>query len=117
MRIDQAEYIVAQYGIWCRTATGVPRYKSPLLAMMRELGVYDSKVTCAIDDDTALQVDGFLAALQKDEPEIVKALMLRYVRGVSYRNMVMYGISRAEGYLRVQQGIASLASCFRVLAS
>lgn len=114
MRIEEADFMLWQYGHWCRSGLDQIGCQSPTLAMMREMGVLQmQQATALISDERALLVDGLLADLSKYQPSNVKALLAYYVMGRGYRGVAQeIGYSYADARVAVRAGLAAVAACF-----
>lgn len=114
MRIEEADFMLWQYGLWCRSGLDRLGYQSPLLAMMREMGVLQmQKANAVISDERALLVDGLLADLSKHQSSHVKALLAYYAMGKGYRGVAQeLGCSYSDARVAVRAGLAAVATCF-----
>lgn len=61
--LGDTEYLLEQWGWWRMDGMGVPRYVSPLLALMRDKVQMASPSSYVITDDQALAVDSAMAKL------------------------------------------------------
>ncbi|MHC8321221.1 antiterminator Q family protein [Pseudomonas sp. GB2N2] len=61
--LGDTEYLLEQWGWWRMDGMGVPRYVSPLLALMRDNVQMASTASYVITDDQALAVDSAVAKL------------------------------------------------------
>jgi len=61
--LGDTEYLLEQWGWWRMDGMGVPRYVSPLLALMRDNVQMPSTSSYVITDDQALAVDSAVAKL------------------------------------------------------
>ena len=61
--LGDTEYLLEQWGWWRMDGMGVPRYVSPLLALMRDNVQMPSTASYVITDDQALSVDSAMAKL------------------------------------------------------
>lgn len=81
----------------------------------KALNLESSHRVAAINDDLALQVDKYLSLLGRDEPTVLKVLLLKYVGGLSYREISsITRVGRTEVFNKIQVGLASLAASFRI---
>jgi hypothetical protein len=73
-----AQNLLTQWGVWTWQNTGVPRYVSPLLAMMRDAipGVHGK--SAAISDEDAEEISAILARLNQRYPKSYEAIELYY---------------------------------------
>lgn len=66
--LGDTEYLLEQWGWWRMDGMGIPRYVSPLLALMRDKVQMASPSSYVITDDQALAVDSAMAKLtQRNE--------------------------------------------------
>lgn len=66
--LGDTEYLLEQWGWWRMDGMGIPRYVSPLLALMRDKVQMASPSGYVITDDQALAVDSAMAKLtQRNE--------------------------------------------------
>jgi hypothetical protein len=63
--LGDTEYLLEQWGSWRMSGMGVPRYVSPLAALMNQCCAEPSAMTYVITDDAAMVVDSILARLIK----------------------------------------------------
>jgi hypothetical protein len=63
--LGDTEYLLEQWGSWRMSGMGVPRYVSPLAALMNHCSPEPSSLTYVITDDAAMVVDSILARLIK----------------------------------------------------
>ncbi|MDH0745751.1 antiterminator Q family protein [Pseudomonas sp. GD03842] len=63
--LGDTEYLLEQWGSWRMSGMGVPRYVSPLAALMNHCSSEPSKLTYVITDDAAMVVDSIIARLIK----------------------------------------------------
>ncbi len=63
--LGDTEYLLEQWGSWRMSGMGVPRYVSPLAALMNQCCPVPSALTYVITDDAAMVVDSILARLIK----------------------------------------------------
>ncbi|WP_110949668.1 antiterminator Q family protein [Pseudomonas bohemica] len=68
--LGDTEYLLEQWGSWRMSGMGVPRYVSPVAAMMNQFNPEPSSQTYVITDDLAMIVDGVLARLTKREQQM-----------------------------------------------
>jgi hypothetical protein len=63
--LGDTEYLLEQWGSWRMSGMGVPRYVSPLAALMNQCSPEPSCLTYVITDDAAMVVDSILSRLIK----------------------------------------------------
>lgn len=111
--LGDTEYLLEQWGWWRMDGMGVPRYVSPLLALMRDNVQMPSTASYVITDDQALVVDSAVAKLTQRKGQMGLFLWLYFgakwtmVRvgesaGISERSareMIKAGVGFIDGYL------------------
>lgn len=114
MTLQEVDFILWQFGAWVRSEADSLRYRSPLLAVMREMGALSmGGGTVAIGDDLAMRIDGYLSLLRKDQPDQVDAILAYYVVRHSYRSMAAaLRCPYNEAAARHKAGLAALSACF-----
>lgn len=69
--LGDTEYLLEQWGWWRMSGMGVPRYVSPLYALIRDNTAGEGGVAeFVITDDVALVVDGAVARLNTRDPQM-----------------------------------------------
>ncbi|WP_122310684.1 antiterminator Q family protein, partial [Pseudomonas amygdali] len=69
--LGDTEYLLEQWGWWRMSGMGVPRYVSPLYALIRDNTPGEGGVAeFVITDDLALAVDGAVARLTKRDAQM-----------------------------------------------
>ncbi|MGA9219683.1 MAG: antiterminator Q family protein [Pseudomonas graminis] len=69
--LGDTEYLLEQWGWWRMSGMGVPRYVSPLYALIRDNTAGEGGVAeFVITDDVALVVDGAVARLTTRDPQM-----------------------------------------------
>ncbi|MCV4290875.1 antiterminator Q family protein [Pseudomonas capsici] len=63
--LGDTEYLLEQWGSWRMSGMGVPRYVSPLAALMNQCCPEPSPLTYVITDEMAMLVDTAIARLIK----------------------------------------------------
>ncbi|MBI6740412.1 antiterminator Q family protein [Pseudomonas syringae] len=61
--LGDTEYLLENWGSWRMSGMGVPRYVSPLAALMNQCCPEPASITYVITDDTAMLVDAAIARL------------------------------------------------------
>lgn len=111
--LGDTEYLLEQWGWWRMDGMGVPRYVSPLLALMRDNVQMASPCSYVITDDQALAVDSAVAKLTQRNAQMGLFLWLYFgakwtmVRvgesaGISERSareIIKAGVGFIDGYL------------------
>jgi hypothetical protein len=83
---DDAKDLLQQWGYWVRSGAGIPRYTSPMYALMRDM-VGSSVPTALIEDRTAMLVDGAVARLDQRDRASAEALFLYYPVGLTIHDI------------------------------
>jgi hypothetical protein len=101
-----AEYMLAQWGLWVRVGAGVSGYVSPCLAMMRDNVRMPSDPAPDISEDDALAIDAIVARMRKSRySEAADCLMLYYGSNRTIHGMArVIGISRTTAVERLNAG-------------
>lgn len=119
MRTDNIDFILCQFGAWCRADGNNLRYQSQMWAVMRELGGYPSHSgAIAISDELAMRIDACLSAfkqareLNTDAELIVSALILYYCTGANSYSAVASALKvpRVRATELVQSGRAAVSA-------
>lgn len=76
--LGDTEYLLEQWGWWRMDGMGVPRYVSPLLALMRDNVQMPSTAGYVITDDQALAVDSAVAKLTQRNGQMGMFLWLYF---------------------------------------
>ncbi len=76
--LGDTEYLLEQWGWWRMDGMGVPRYVSPLLALMRDNVQMPSTASYVITDDLALVVDSAMAKLTRRNEQMGLFLWLYF---------------------------------------
>ncbi|MBT2339517.1 MULTISPECIES: antiterminator Q family protein [Pseudomonas] len=77
--LGDTEYLLEQWGWWRMSGMGVPRYISPLLALMRDnVQMSSNSTSYVITDDQALAVDSAVAKLTQRNGQIGLFLWLYF---------------------------------------
>ena len=76
--LGDTEYLLEQWGWWRMDGMGVPRYVSPLLALMRDNVQMPSTASYVITDDQALVVDSAVAKLTQRKGQMGLFLWLYF---------------------------------------
>lgn len=119
MQTDNIDFILFQFGVWCRADGNNLRYQSQMWAVMRELGEYPSHSgVIAISDELAMRVDACLSAFKRarelntDAELIVSALILYYCSGANSYSAVAAALKvpRVRATELVQSGRAAVSA-------
>lgn len=81
--MKSAEELLTQWGIWVWQKTGVPRYVSPMLAIMRDNVPCTHAPDAAITDEEAETVSAIVARLKRGHPRAYDALHAYYADGMT----------------------------------
>lgn len=115
MHIKAADFLMADFGNWCRAGESGLRHKSQMLSLMRQMGVRVDESRCVMSDDRALEVDRYLCVIRGVDEQIVDAVLLYYVCRRTYSGVgLALGVSYSEARVLVRSGLAALAACFRL---
>ena len=76
--LGDTEYLLEQWGWWRMDGMGVPRYISPLLALMRDNVQMASASSYVITDDQALAVDSAMSKLTRRNEQMGLFLWLYF---------------------------------------
>lgn len=82
-----AEELLEQWGKWVWQKTGVPRYVSPMLALMRDHVPSTHAPDAAISDEDAETVSAIVARLKRGYPESYEVLEKHYVFNMSLESI------------------------------
>lgn len=106
--LGDTEYLLEQWGWWRMTDMGVPRYTSPLLALMRDnVPSVRASQEFVITDDHALVVDGAVARLIKRNQQMGDFIWLYYgAKWPMLRLACHHKISEGKAREIVRQGSA-----------
>lgn len=119
MQTYNIDFILFQFGAWCRADRNNLRHQSQMWAVMRELGEYPSySGATAISDQLAMRVDACLSAFKQarsfhgDAELIVEALILYYCSGASSYRAVAAAlkVSKVRAGELVQAGRAAVSA-------
>jgi hypothetical protein len=106
--LGDTEYLLEQWGWWRMTGMGVPRYVSPLLALMRDnVPSVSASQGFVITDDQALVVDGAVARLTKRDEQMGLFIWLYFgAKWPMLRVASAHKISEGKAREIVRQGSA-----------
>jgi Phage antitermination protein Q len=82
----ETDYLLVQWGVWQRSRPNTECVSSLLIVM--QLAQSAKASSCQITDDDALWVDSAVAKLKMRDSYLFNLLWLRYVYGLSLREMV-----------------------------
>lgn len=71
--------LLTQWGRWVHQGTGVPRYVSPMLALMRDHVASSHSLPAAITDDDAMLISGIMARMKGSKPTTCACMHLYYM--------------------------------------
>ncbi|VVO30588.1 antiterminator Q family protein [Pseudomonas fluorescens] len=106
--LGDTEYLLEQWGWWRMTGMGVPRYVSPLLALMRDnVPSVSASEGFVITDDHALVVDGAVARLTKRNQQMGDFIWYYYgAKWPMLRLAKKHDMSEAKARELVRSGVA-----------
>lgn len=110
--LGDTEYMLEQWGWWRMDGMGVPRYTSPLYALMRDNVPSEGGVKqYVITDDLALAVDGAVGRLTKREEQMGGFIWLYYgAKWPALRVGRENGMSEAKAREVIKAGVAWIDS-------
>lgn len=102
------EYMLEQWGWWRMDGMGVPRYTSPLYALMRDSVPSEGGMKqYVITDDLALAVDGAIGRLSKRDEQMGGFIWLYYgAKWPALRVGRENGMSEAKAREVIKAGVA-----------
>ncbi len=106
--LGDTEYLLEQWGWWRMDGMGVPRYVSPLFALMRDNVPSEGGVKqYVITDDLALALDGAVARLTKRDEQMGGFIWLYFgAKWPALRVGRESGISEAKAREVIKAGVA-----------
>lgn len=112
--LGDTEWMLEQWGWWRMSGMGVPRYVSPMFAIMRDNVEQMGGVSFSITDEVAMAVDNALARLSKREkqpgrqgPFMHDCLWLYFgAKWTAVRVGREHGISEAKARELIKAGVA-----------
>lgn len=106
MSISSTESKLIEWGYWCLSGSGLPRYTSPAFALMRD-NVGSTVPTPMITDEEAMKVDRAVARLEKRDPEIGSCIWLHFAEKRTYHGIAKrLGIGKSKAAELVKAGVA-----------
>lgn len=106
MSITSTEYLLEQWGYWCRSGAGIPRYTSPAFALMRD-NVGSTVPTAMITNADAEKVDRAVARLGKRDQEMGDCVWLHFAEKRTYHGIAKrLGIGKSKAAELVRSGVA-----------
>ncbi|MEO1830029.1 MAG: antiterminator Q family protein [Pseudomonas sp.] len=100
MQKRDAEELLTNWGRWVWHQAGVPRYTSPMLALMRDNVAQDSIPAPVITDDEALMIDSIIARMWRRDEQMADCLRIYYCTG---RTMHGVGVVLKLSRLKVRE--------------
>lgn len=106
--LGDTAYMLEQWGWWRMDGMGVPRYVSPLFALMRDNVPSEGGIKqYVITDDLALAVDGAVGRLTKRDPQMGGFIWLYFgAKWPALRVGRENGISEAKAREVIKAGVA-----------
>jgi hypothetical protein len=106
--LGDTEYLLEQWGWWRMDGMGVPRYVSPMHALMRDNTMISGGVkSYIILDDTALAVDGAVARLTTRNQQMGDFIWLYFgAKWPALRIGGEFKISEAKARELIKTGVA-----------
>ena len=105
--LGDTEYLLEQWGSWRMAGMGVPRYVSPVAAMMNQLSPEPGAQSYVITDDMALVVDAALARLIKREQQMGDFVWLYFgAKWPANRISRESGMSERKAWELIKAGVA-----------
>jgi hypothetical protein len=95
-----AEELLTEWGIWVWQKTGVPRYVSPMLAIMRDNVPTTHGPDASITDEDAETVSAIVARLKRGHPRASECLHMYYC---DKRTMLQIGREMAMNRHQVRE--------------
>lgn len=109
--LGDTEYALEQWGYWRMDGMGVPRYTSPLLALMRDVMPSSSK-SFVITDELAGVVDSAVAKLCQRDQNLGDMLWFYYgAKWPAVRVGRHYKMSEGKARELIKQGVAWVDCC------
>lgn len=115
--LGDTEYLLEQWGWWRMDGMGVPRYVSPMHALMRDniVSITASGSYC-ITDDHALSVDGAVARLTKRDQQMGDFIWLYFgAKWPALRVGRENNMSEAKARELIKAGVAWIDAALEVL--
>lgn len=106
--LGDTEYLLEQWGWWRMDGMGVPRYVSPLHALIRDNAPGHSRVKdYVITDDLALAVDGAVGRLTKRDQQMGNFVWLYFgAKWPALRIAREMGLGEAKAREVIRAGVA-----------
>lgn len=106
LKLD-TEYMLQEWGVWLRVQSGVPRYVSPSLALMRDHVQVERGADPCITDELAMLIDSKVCRLFARYEEAGIALWNYYRhQGMSYRRLgllMTQALGKTVTHVRAQE--------------
>lgn len=111
-----AEDLLENWGRWVWQQTGVPRYVSPSLALMRDNVEIEGAPAPVITDDEAMLVDSIVARMWRRDEQMADCVRIYYCTGRTMHGVgVMLGISRLKARELLIAGRVYVEACLDTL--
>lgn len=111
--LGDTEWLLEQWGWWRMSGMGVPRYVSPMFALMRDNVEQMGGVSFSVTDELAMTVDGCVARLIARErgraqgPLMGDCLWLYFgAKWPAMRVGKQFGVSEAKARELIRAGVA-----------
>ena len=113
-----AEDLLENWGRWVWQQTGVPRYVSPSLALMRDNVEMEGAPAPVITDDEALMIDSIVARMWRRDQQMADCVRIYYCTGRTMHGVgVMLGINRKKVAELLLSGRVYVDACIDMLAA
>ena len=106
MNLEGTQYRLCQWARWVVAGGGVPGYRSPALALIRDhMGTVLSSPS--ISDDEGLLVDRAIGKLLIRDSQLGECVVLYYAKGLSIRALAReLGVSKSTASVYLSAGTA-----------
>lgn len=105
--LGDTEYMLEQWGYWRMSGMGVPRYVSPLFALMRDNVEQIGGISYCITDELAVRVDGAVARLTVRDAQMGECVWLYFgAKWPANRVGRHYGVGEAKARELIKAGVA-----------
>jgi hypothetical protein len=92
-----AEELLTNWGRWVWHQAGVPRYTSPMFALMRDNVAQESVPAPVITDDEAMMIDAIVARMWRRDEQMADCLRIYYCTSRTMHGVgVVLGIHRKK---------------------
>lgn len=106
--LGDTEWLLEQWGWWRMDGMGVPRYVSPMHALMRNnVEMTGGVKSYSVTDDMALAIDGAMARLTKRDQQMGDFVWLYFgAKWPALRVGKEHGMSEAKARELIKSGVA-----------